>query len=489
MNEPLQRHQRLTVTVGGGALSAELSRSVSVALVRRALGVPAVAEVDFVGPPGAADGSIQIGADVRIEIGPAELFTGSVAAVEVEHHAARGRTLRLRAYDPLERLRQRSRARRLEDTSVDAIAAELAGECGLAAGASRSGLRIASAIQRGESDLEFLTDLASREGLYPIADAGSLNLVGLDGEGEETELHLGQGLIEVRATRSAERAWSSVSVAGWNPASLEAEPAEATGAAETGAGDRILADRLVDNAAESRALGEAELGRGTASLRVAEGTCSGDPALRPGRPVRLAGIGEEFEGRYVLTSVLHRVDAATGYRVEFSTRPPVVRARSREPIVTLGRVVSIADPSKRGRCKVALPGFPDVEASWLQTMVPGAGKRKGMTALPETGEDVLVVFPEGDLAHGFVLGGLYGTRALPPGLGGTADRPFVIRTGNGQMLELSGKGGTARLSTAGGSLLEFTGSKARLAAASDLVIEAPGKRILIRAAAIDFEKG
>jgi phage baseplate assembly protein V len=488
MNEPLQRHQRLTVTVGG-PLAAELNRSVTMALVRSALGVPSVAEVDFAEPAGTAGDAIQIGADVRLEVGGVELFAGRVAAVEVEHHPSRGRTLRLRAYDPLEKLRQRGRTRRLDDTSVEAIAAELAGECGLAAGASRSGLQIASAIQRGESDLEFLTDLASREGLYPIVADGTLSLASLDGEGDEVELRLGQGLVAVRATRSAERVWESVSVGGWNPATLEAAPGESTGPAETGAGERFIADRLVDNAGESRALGDAELGRGGQSERVAEGSCVGDPALRPGRIVRLAGVGEAYEGRYVLTSVLHRFDAATGYTVEFSTRPPTVRARPRDAVVTLGRVTSIADPNKRGRCKVSLPGFGDLEAGWLQVMVPGAGKRKGVTALPETGDDVLAVFPEGDLAHGFVLGGLYGTRSLPPGLNAAQDRPFVIRTGNGQTLELAGKGGWARLSTAAGSLLEFTGKQARLAAASDLVIEAPGKRILIRAASVDFEKG
>jgi hypothetical protein len=47
----------------------------------------------------------------------------------------------------------------------------------------------------------------------------------------------------------------------------------------------------------------------------------------------------------------------------------------------------------------------------------------------------------------------------------------------------------ARLATISGSMLEFAPDNARLAAASDLVIEAPGKTITFRANLINFERG
>jgi phage baseplate assembly protein gpV len=112
-----------------------------------------------------------------------------------------------------------------------------------------------------------------------------------------------------------------------------------------------------------------------------------------------------------------------------------------------------------------------------------------MVAFPELGDDVLVVFPDGDPARGIVLGGLYGRKRLPRGLGRRRSRPFVLRTGSGQGLELAADSALARLSTSSGSLVELTPANLRIAAASDLVIEAPGKTITIRAAAVNFERG
>jgi phage baseplate assembly protein gpV len=122
-------------------------------------------------------------------------------------------------------------------------------------------------------------------------------------------------------------------------------------------------------------------------------------------------------------------------------------------------------------------------------MAAGAGDGKGIAALPEIGDDVLVVFPDGDPARGIVLGGVYGQRALPRGARGKKSRPFVLRTGGGQALELASDSALARLSNNRGSLLELTPGGIRVAAAGDLSIEAPGKTITIRAAAVNFEQG
>jgi hypothetical protein len=65
----------------------------------------------------------------------------------------------------------------------------------------------------------------------------------------------------------------------------------------------------------------------------------------------------------------------------------------------------------------------------------------------------------------------------------------VLRTAAGQALELSSDSALARLSNSRGSLLELSPGGSRLAAAGDLVVEAPGKTITIRAAAVNFERG
>jgi phage baseplate assembly protein gpV len=186
---------------------------------------------------------------------------------------------------------------------------------------------------------------------------------------------------------------------------------------------------------------------------------------------------------------VHRFETGTGYVTEFATLPPERPVRACGPVVTVGTVLAIDDPDGLGRCRVKLGGFGDAETGWLQVLVPGAGAAKGLAALPDPEDAVLVLFPEGDPARGFVLGGLYGEKRLPRGLGVKAARPFVLRTAGGQGLELGASAALARLSTKSGSLLELLPSRARLAAATDLVIEAPGRTITIRADAIKLERG
>ncbi|MBW8886161.1 MAG: hypothetical protein JF616_00270, partial [Fibrobacteres bacterium] len=112
-----------------------------------------------------------------------------------------------------------------------------------------------------------------------------------------------------------------------------------------------------------------------------------------------------------------------------------------------------------------------------------------VAVFPEVGDNVLVICPDGDPARGIVLGGLYGDKDLPRGFSNQRPQPFVFRTGGGQRLELSSTSATARLATAAGSLLELAPGRVRLAAAGDLVIEAPGKTITFRADLINFERG
>lgn len=479
----------LSIAAGAAPLPREVAGKVALVLVRGVLGAPAVAEIDFAEPPDTAEALLAVGQDLKLDVGGAALFEGRIAMAEWEYRGDGGRLLRVRAYDALEALRQRCRIRRLEAMSAARLAEELAAEVGLTARVDGPCRDVPVALQGGRSDLEFLSELAARDGLYPVVDDGVLRLLTLDGDdGDGTRLSLGRNLHEARLAVSAERSLASVDVEAWSAATLEAQRASRTRDAQAGARADVIADRIVGTAAASEALGDAALARAQASERSATGVCRGDAALKPGRPITIDGTAASVAGRYVLTSVLHRFDAS-GYRAEFSTRPPPPPPQRVGPVVTIGRVVSIDDPEKRGRCRIALPGFGGVEAGWLQCVAAGAGRRKGVAVLPESGEDVLAVFTDGDLGHGFVIGGLYGSRSLPPGLRGSGGRPFVIRTGAGQSLELSGSGSVARLSTRAGSLLEFTHDGARLAAAGDLVIEAPGRRIVIRADAVDFERG
>jgi uncharacterized protein involved in type VI secretion and phage assembly len=492
MLEEILTPSALAIDINGVRMAESMSKAVSSVVVRGSMGFPTVSEIELTEAveeiPLAVNVGDAVSVDLKTQASLARLFEGTVSRVEAIHGADGMQSIRIRAYDQLEKLRQRAQIRRVENASLASVAGELASEIGLQADTSQCTGASRTEVQQGVSDLEFLRRLAEKEGLYPFVRAGILQLRGLGGSEDETPLKLGESLFEVQLSVSAEQSVASAVVGSWNAESLDAHSVCEERTAVAGAVDRVIANAAVDSELVSRQIGEYAVDRGEAFERVAKGVALGNADLVPGRAVHIGGVREGFAGRYVVNSVVHRLDSG-GYRTEFNTEPPRVMETRDQPIVTPGRVVSIDDPENRGRCRVSVTGFSEVEGGWLQAVIAGAGRRKGAAILPEVGEDVLAVFPNGDLATGFVLGGLYGTRRLPSGMDRDSDRPYVVRTGGGQCLELSGKGALARVSTSSGSLLEFGRNRARLASATDLVIEAPGKRIVIRADAIDFERG
>jgi hypothetical protein len=75
------------------------------------------------------------------------------------------------------------------------------------------------------------------------------------------------------------------------------------------------------------------------------------------------------------------------------------------------------------------------------------------------------------------------------GAGTAGARAFTVRTPGGQTLTLDSVSALARLQTSGGGLLEFSPGASHLRASGDLLIEAPGRHLTIRAASVAFEEG
>jgi len=160
-----------------------------------------------------------------------------------------------------------------------------------------------------------------------------------------------------------------------------------------------------------------------------------------------------------------------------------------------------------GRIRVELPAHGGLESEWLAVSLPAAGKEKGLVALPDIGDRVLVQFVGDDLAQAVVLGGLHGTDG-PPDAGVSEGRiaRYTLATPEGQRLQLSDTDnmvrvetkknsdlilspGRARIHNGNGSYVEIKGKQVSVHAADHLLLEAPGGQVTIRGASIDFEKG
>jgi phage protein D/phage baseplate assembly protein gpV len=495
---------RLAIRLGGRPLAAELAARVTLCLVRQALGSPAAAELDLMDPPrGALDGVAHgAGLDIALADGRV-LFAGRIGAIEYERDGAGGATLRLRAWDALQPARQSRRVRVLEKVSPGSLARDIAAGLGLPCHAAEDGPERARLVQRGESDLALLVAFAGEAGLHPVLRDGTLLLAGLDGHGAPVRLAPGAGLLRVRLSAGNERALARAEASGWDPRTLrlwrgtaatarqDAEEMQETGLfALPTPPVQPLPGRVFETAAEAEAAAQAALDTATALAATASGLAEGDPAIAPGRPLLIEDtFSPVAEGRHVVTVALHRIDAAAGYVTEFDTTPPARPAAPGIPAVLAGTVTDAADPDGQGRCRVALDALEAAETGWLPVLSPGAGAGKGLAALPERGDRVLLLFPDGAADRGVVLGGLWGEAALPRGAGARRGRPFVLRTAGGQTLVLGERNGSARLETASGSRLDLAPGLVRLTAAGDLTLEAPGRTLTLRARAIEMEQG
>jgi phage protein D/phage baseplate assembly protein gpV len=474
-------------------------------VVRRELSLPAQCQLTFVEPRGSMRDTalLLVGAMLRVRIGEHPAFDGQITAVESQYGPSRRLEVRLRSYDLLHRLRKRQPVRAHVDVTAADLARELAADLGVALIVDDPGPIWRRVMQAGQSDLDLLVEVAERSGLYVTLHDRTLHLITLAGAGEPLPLVFGELLLEVRIEVNSDRACRSVIVSGWDPARVEphqarvsaprtarAVAASATPATVGGSDDRTLAGIVAADDRQAEAMAQAELDRRSAAEVTVTGTSEGDVRLMPGARVALGGVAMSAAGTYVLTQVTHRIDRRAGFVTTFSTAPPPRRARAAYATLAWGTVTRIDDPDGLGRVRVALPAFAGIETEWMGVVAAGAGSGKGLVALPDVGDYVLVLFQGDERSEGLVLGGLYGVNGPPDyGIESGVVRRRTLLTPAGHKLLIDDGTGAIRLEDAKGSYLELSAQKIVLHGNTDVTIEAPGRAVVIRGASVDFQRG
>lgn len=491
----------LIVSVGRGRQSpAELAAIASVQ-VTSALAHPSQCVITW--RIDSAGTSIEIvpGDALRVEVGGHRepLFAGEVTVVEHSYGADRSREFRVRAYDALHRLRKRQFTRLHEPQTIEALARVLSEGTGLAV--AGGGASLGPVYQCARSDLDVLVEASARVGLYPVVAGTSLQLIRLSGEGDPLDLELGSNLHSVDVEVSQEPSFRSADATGWFPdtatevtSSASASPAGADVLADPapqsvgGGGALLRQNDPLASIDEAAALAQAELDVRAAGEVTVSLVSDGEPRIRAGRRIRIVGVASQFEGGYTACSVVHTIDGR-GFETAVSTSPPTAPPTRHADVATLGVVTDDVDPQGRGRMKVDLPAFAGIASGWAPVVVAAAGAAKGAVFLPSPGDTVLMLLIAADPANAIIIGGLYGTEPVPgDGDQGTPGERFVMRTRDGQQLTFNGAEHTVGITDGRGSSVELGPDLVRLTAATDLVIEAPGRAMRFRAQTVDFEE-
>jgi uncharacterized protein involved in type VI secretion and phage assembly len=496
-----------SVWLDGRELDTVVLRTLGPVRVRQEVSAPAVCELEL--DQTAELSRPERGMDLRLRMEGAadDLFNGEVVAVAHLLGPDGIHRVRLRAFDTSHRLRQTSAVTAHTEVTATKLANTLGGKHGLGVSADADGPEWPRIIQRGESDAELLSRVVADAGLWWQVDGDQIRLRRWDTT-DRYEAAWGVDLFEAVLDSDGTAAASTIRTLGWDPVERKTFDVQA-GSSDAGApagigdllggeGEFLLADRLLASSAHAEAVAQSELDYRTAAVDTVRAVLKGDVRWRPGVGLTIADQPEQLAGPYLLTSVEHVLDPFSGYVCVVCSSPVPPPARRPSQAVAndlaafaMAEVTEVDDPDRAGRVKVKFAVLDDAESEWLPVLSLGAGEDKGLLSQPDTGDAVLVLYAADDPGRGVVLGGLYAEH-LPgdaAGVTGSAVRRFGWTTADGQRVLLNRDDDQVIVSNAATSRLEMSKDFMLMHSDVDLTIEAPGKRLVIKADTIDFERG
>jgi phage protein D len=527
---------QLIVAINGQPLPADIAVLLVHGVVDDSRVLPDLFELRFRDSGNAVldKAGITIGKPVTLSVAsnesssPVPLLAAEVTALEKEFDGTGTFTV-VRGLDKSHRLTRGRRVASYVNMTVSDVVRKVAQRAGLAVGKIDPTTTQYKQISQGNlTDWAFLTKLATDAGAGIAIVNGKLEFrtpksadsapaTTTSAADDAMVLELGRNVLRMRAVVTSAEQVPSVQVRGWDPTAKRAVSGTApakTVSAEIGVKPTELAAKFsapplvatdspytvqseVNDAA--KALAEQVAG-GFAELEV---VMRGNPNVRAGTAVTLAGAGAPFEGKYTVTASRHVFDPETGY----TTRVMVSGGQDRTLLgltgshlggaagggagVVIGVVSDCRDPEKQGRVRLKFPWLDDSYASdWARTVQPGAGgkgKGRGAVIVPEVDDEVLVAFEQGSFQRPYVLGGLYnGVDTLPKGdvelvnssAGSIDRRAFVSRTGHAlEMLESASGMQGIKIRTGDGKLfLDLDQKKTMITVHSDGTVTIEAKQ-------------
>ncbi|NER86346.1 type VI secretion system tip protein VgrG [Moorena sp. SIO3A2] len=271
---------------------------------------------------------------------------------------------------------------------------------------------------------------------------------------------------------------------------------------------------------EVKAWADAKLQKSRLSLFKGRFKVPGFADIKPGDSIEIAGIGERFNGKTLVTAIRHQV-TTQGWQtdVQFGLSASWFYQQNNDIIDTpvAGLIPAIhglqigivdkyeADPDKQFRVKVKIPSIETDGIVWARLASVEAGNKRGIFFRPETGDEVILGFINDDPRQAIILGAVHsGKNALPPGLTVTNEnnkkgivtkeslkiifddenKLIEISTPKGNTLKLSEQDKGIKLEDENGNTITMDNQGIKIKSSKDLVME--GKYIKIKGSRVDI---
>jgi Rhs element Vgr protein len=486
--------------------------------------------------PGA---EVEIKARWEMDSRDATLFKGRVVRHVVEA-SAQGSVLRVELKDAAVRLTQTRKSMVFRDQSDDQVIRKLVQGAGLRPGKiDATKVKHRELVQYYCSDWDFILSRADCNSLVAVVEDGMVSVRKVEVAGapkHQFEYGLAE-IYDLEFEADASSQYPSVRSRGWSLKDQKATESSAKPfrlsqgnldgkklAQSVGFAEYSLSHPVPVTVDELQAWADARLIRSRMSMLRGRLSTIGLPDIELLEVVKVAGLGDRFNGKVLVTGFSHRLNDGTWRTdIQFGLSPRSffledgirdAPAAGLLPAVN-GLQIGIVngfeeDPAKEMRVKIMLPGMgSEAGTLWARLAALDAGKNRGVFFFPEPGDEVVVGFFNEDPRQPVILGGLYSSKngapsdLAPPtkdnlkkGIvtkGGTKivwtddKKPSVsIETKGKQRIFLDDDSEVLELSDKHGNKITMAKDGIKVASAKDLNLEASGN-VVIKGAKVDVK--
>ncbi|MGP1372852.1 MAG: VgrG-related protein [Almyronema sp.] len=437
------------------------------------------------------------------------VLEGEITGIESHFTSGSQAPIVVRGYDISHRLHRGRYNRSFQNMTDTDIVNKIVGEVGIPTGTidqtqgpfgySDVNESNGYTFQHNQTNMEFMRQLATRNGFELFVQAGKLNFRKPKVDAS-LELKWLRNLHSFRVRVTSAEQVSGVEVRGWDystkqPIISSKNKGQVLTQNQYGEGRQtstsfkgkpptpkmVLVNQPVSVSKQADLLAQAICDELASEFVHADAEAEGNPAICPGKTIKLSDLGK-YSGEYYVTEACHTFQERT-YLTEFSIRglrsgdlftllSGGNQAPHQGPLV--GIVTDNKDPQNWGRVRVKFPTLTEEHASyWARVVGAGAGANRGFDCLPEINDEVLVAFENGDIHRPYVIGGVWNGRDKPRESvidtvhdGKVRLRTFTTRTGHQLQFVEEDKG-----SKKAGVYLETTGGHQAFFNDSDKQIE------------------
>lgn len=337
------------IRIDGRRLEPEFDNSVRSVLIEDAINRPAMFRINLAFQ-GGTTGIDQLnrdffrvfspGAEIEIAMGRTTrtpMFFGKITAIAPVF--ATPPHVEIRGYDRMYELRFGRKRRAYSRVKDSALAERVAGAAGLSVQTEDTGVIHDYVFQNNQTDYEFLLERAERIDYELRVEDRTLQFKSpAETAAPEVTLTYESDLNRVSLEIRTLTEGSEIELRGWDQSrkqtlsgkaqigdeSVQPENGEQNGyqlsQSAFRAGGAAVIDEPLGDAVEAQRIAKAQYRKALREFITGDGECPGEPRIRAGRTIQLAGLGGPLDGTYYVVGSTHEFSDSAGYMTRFMVR-------------------------------------------------------------------------------------------------------------------------------------------------------------------------